>query len=324
MNEIDVVLSSLGFLSAREKLLLSKNLDSLSALAVLSTSGIEEIIGRGLRVRGFSMKNAVYACMPAFKVIEAKGIGSVRFDDESFPPLLREIADVPYVLYYRGNIGVLSKPCVSVVGTRNACPECARAAAAFSRDAAMDGYTVVSGLAKGIDSYAHKGSLSCAGEGFSGAACAVLPCGIDTVVPSVNRALASAILKTDGLLLSECPPGTFVQAFRFVQRNRIIAGLSEAVLVVQSPCSGGALITADFALDFNRDLLFHSSCFCEEALKIERKSVLMEESASRRERVPSAYVRDGALVINDYADFLNAVERQRTDLKMQPELFDGL
>jgi DNA processing protein len=121
---------------------------------------------------------------------------------------------------------------------------------------------VVSGLARGIDAAAHRGAL--AGASRSRAAgcvvCAVLPCGIDRVYPPSNRGLAADVVDAGGLLLSEYPPGEEIRRYRFPERNRIIAGLCRACVVVEAPAKSGALITAEHALDEGRDVWVAGAC----------------------------------------------------------------
>ncbi|MBP5251414.1 MAG: DNA-protecting protein DprA [Treponema sp.] len=321
MKEIDVVLSSFSFLTLREKVLLRDNLDSLDTLAVLSIKDLSVLTGRDVKAYGFNPLRSIKLAEKALVLMEAKDIKYVRYDDEKFPPLLREIRDPPYILFYRGNPAVLEKTCVSLVGTRSVCREAAKASFSFASEATRDGLCVVSGLAYGVDSFAHKGSLS---SGETACSCAVLPCGLDTVVPYGNRSLAAEILKKEGLLITEYMPGTPAESFRFVQRNRIIAALSEATVVMQAPCSSGALITADFAVDFNRDLLFHKACFCDEAKRIGEVLLKRETSPEKRSRVPERYVSEGATVIADYDEFLVTLKNMRNGIfvkNKQLELF---
>ena len=168
-------------------------------------------------------------------------------------------------MFYRGNFSVLQEKCVSVVGTRRLTADGMNAAKAFAYDAALHGQTVVSGLAFGADACSHAGAVAAAFDEMEkngvfcercGKTAAVLPCGIDCVVTNANKRIARQILQTGGCLLSEYPPGVCAEKWRFVQRNRIIAGLSPATVIVQAPAGSGALITADFALDFGRMLFF--------------------------------------------------------------------
>ena len=141
-------------------------------------------------------------------------------------------------------------PGVAIVGTRR-CTEYGRSIArTLGHSVAAAGWPVVSGLARGIDAAAHTGTLEGGGEGF-----AILGCGVDIIYPADNRGLAGRLLGNGGGLISEYPPGTPPAPFRFPARNRIIAGLSAAVVVVEAAVTGGALITARLALDQGKDVL---------------------------------------------------------------------
>ena len=296
MNLLDIALSSISFLTVREKLLLKENIDSLSNLAVLSMEEISQIVGRFPKRAIWNPNEVVKIAEQGNAIMENLDIHGVTYEDRDYPALLREISDSPYAIYYRGNIGVLSKRCVSVVGTRNVCEPCAKEAYNFAYEAALDGCTVVSGLAYGIDSFVHKGAVE---SNMSFCTAAVLPCGIDTISPVGNKNLAAKILKMQGCILSEYPPESPGGAWRYVQRDRIIASLSPATVVIQAPSGSGALITADFALDFNRDVMFHESCFCEQAQKIKGKE---------KGKIPLQYVQDGAPVIKNYKDYVSALK----------------
>lgn len=311
MDIVDIAVASLSFLTAREKLVLRRNIDSLEQLAVLSIVDISRIIGRVSNGEWNGHDVSVYA-EKSYRLMEAQDIHGVRCDEADFPALLREIPDLPYMLFWRGNLKCLQNPCVSVIGTREICRECAQAAFDFSKEAAQKGFTVVSGLAQGADAFAHKGALSAEG---SGATAAVLPSGIDIVIPSGHKVLAKKIIESGGVLVSEYIPGTPAKAFRFVQRNRITAALSPATIVVQAPAGSGTLITTDFALDYNRDVFVHQACFCDEAKKLDEKNqaALRQKLSGGKKKPGVAYklentvshlVNDGAPIIKNFADFL--------------------
>ncbi|MFA6937474.1 MAG: DNA-processing protein DprA [Treponema sp.] len=315
MDELSLAISSLTFLSFNEKIILHKNLDSLDKLALMSIEDISKEVGRAVKPEFWNGRTAAALAKKSASLMQKMAIEAVLYDDEKFPALLSTIHDPPFALFYRGNIDVLFKKCVSVVGTRRICPECSKAAFSFAKDAALDGVTVVSGLAYGVDCFAHKGAVNAIEERKAlGSTAAVLPCGIDTITPASHKTLALHILKCGGCILSEYLPGTPSEPYRFVQRNRIIAGLSPATVVIQAPPGSGALLTADFALDYNRELVFHESGFCEnaknEARKIEKElAYSTKKNASvKLERTSEKYLEEGAPVINNYADY--AIVRQ--------------
>jgi len=173
-------------------------------------------------------------------------VSDIRRTNE-LAPLLVGVPQAPSHLWVRGNVPTM--PGVAIVGTRR-CTEYGRSIARnLGHAVASAGWPVISGLARGIDAAAHKGTLDGGGEGF-----AVLGCGVDVVYPADNRGLAEQLLLSGGLI-SEYPPGTPPAPFRFPARNRLIAGLSGVVVVVEAAVTGGALITARLALDQGKDVL---------------------------------------------------------------------
>ena len=169
--------------------------------------------------------------------------------DAAFPPLLAELYDPPSRLFLRGaRAELLAGPAVAVVGARSCSPYGAQVARTVARELAAAGVVVVSGLARGIDGEAHRGALEA-----EGATVAVLGCGIDRDYPGAHRDLARRIAET-GLVVSEYPPGTEPAPWRFPERNRLIAGLALATVVVEARARSGALITADFALELGREV----------------------------------------------------------------------
>ena len=177
------------------------------------------------------------------------GISVISFQDSLYPARLRNIFEPPLLLYAKGNMPVLDEEVpIAVVGTRRASPYGIRSAEKISCGLAQQGAVVVSGLASGIDAAAHCGALR--GRGLT---VAVLGCGVDVVYPSENERLYLDIAAT-GVLLSEYPPGTKALGEHFPVRNRIISGLSLAVLVAEAPERSGAIITAHLALEQGRDV----------------------------------------------------------------------
>jgi len=176
------------------------------------------------------------------------GAQAICLEDQEYPSLLRQINGPPPVLYVQGRSELLESCCVAIVGSRAATSYGHRIASLLARDLAAQGVTVVSGLALGIDSCAHAGALA-----ISGATVGVLGCGLDVVYPQQNSNLYEQI-RGSGLLVTEYPLGTSPDAFRFPARNRIIAGMSYGVVVVEAARKSGSLITAEFALDEGRDV----------------------------------------------------------------------
>lgn len=163
--------------------------------------------------------------------------------------LLNEIADPPALLFVRGNPALLGLASLAVVGTRNPTAYGRRSAFAFAREMSRRGMCIVSGLARGIDSAAHRGVLA-----TGGLTVAVLGHGLDRIYPAMNRELAEEILEKGGALVSEYPPGVPPLPPHFPARNRIISGLSVGALVVEAALKSGSLITARHALEQNREV----------------------------------------------------------------------
>ncbi len=303
MDLLDIAISSLSFLTLKEKILLKKNIDRIERLVVLSIEDISFFIKRSLGKRVvWNGKELLRQSRLALSIIEGQGISACFYGQSAYPSLLKEMADPPFCIYYRGDIGCLSRDCVSIVGTRNVCREAAEATMEFARNAAVDKHTVVSGNANGVDSFAHRGALS---SGAKASTVAVLPCGIDTVVPAGHKAMLAQVIRTGGAMLSEYIPGTPAEKWRFVQRNRLIAALSPATVVMQAPSGSGALITASFALDYNRDVMFHACAFCEEAQAIEARTIKKIKSLNSGKVVRScaSYIESGAPVIANYGEY---------------------
>lgn len=180
----------------------------------------------------------------------AVGIDAVAERDPAFPPALRDDPQPPAVLFVRGDLAALDARRVGVVGTRNATQAGRDIAVELGRALAESGVAVVSGLAKGIDGAAHRGALAVAG----GRPVAVVGNGPDIPYPRVHATLWAEVCAR-GVLLSEWPPGTAPEPFRFPMRNRILAALSEVLVVVESRERGGSLITAQAAIERDVDVM---------------------------------------------------------------------
>ncbi len=186
------------------------------------------------------------------EVIERSGVKAVAIVEKRFPQLLREIHDPPFLLYYRGQLPREKELCLASVGTRRASGYGQSVTRHLIEPVANRGVVVVSGLAYGIDQTSHQAALSAKGRTI-----AVLGAGVDdrSIYPASNYSLAQRIVKSGGALISEYPNGVGPKKHFFVARNRIIAGLSKATLVVEAPKKSGALITAEFALEEGREVL---------------------------------------------------------------------
>ena len=182
-----------------------------------------------------------------FQLME-QGIGFVSQEQAEFPEKVRHIHNPPYALYYVGKLPDENRKTVAIVGARTRTAYGSQVATEIGKVLAQNGVQVVSGLARGIDRDAHQGALEGGGDTY-----AVLGCGVNICYPSENRFLYHKMIGTGGVI-SEYPPGTQPASGRFPARNRIIAGLSHCVVVVEAKEKSGSLITADFAMEQGRDV----------------------------------------------------------------------
>ncbi len=181
--------------------------------------------------------------------LDEQSAGFLTHDCAEYPERLREIYDPPAVLWYRGDTSLLSLPGIAVVGTRHPSPYGSGMAQMLSRELALRGLTILSGMARGVDTEAHKGALEAKGKTI-----AVWGTGVDVIYPKENKRLAEQILLGGGCILSEFPLGTFPAPQNFPVRNRVLSGMSVGVLVVEAAEHSGTRITARCAMEQNRDV----------------------------------------------------------------------
>ena len=181
--------------------------------------------------------------------VASQGATIVTFSCPAYPERLKEIYDPPPVLWVRGEVSLLTQPAIAIVGTRHPTPYGTGMAEILARDLAARRLLIVSGMARGIDSWAHKGALAARMPTV-----AVWGTGIDVIYPKENKKLAEEILGTGGAIVSEVPTGTFPAPRNFPRRNRILSGISIAVLVVEAGENSGTRVTARCAAEQNRDL----------------------------------------------------------------------
>lgn len=211
----------------------------------------------------------------------AAGIAAVPWDDESYPPMLRAIADPPPVLWVRGARDALNRPAVAIVGSRAATPYAVEVAARLAAELASRDVAVVSGLARGVDGAAHRGCVQAGGRTI-----AVLGSGPDVIYPREHADLAGSIC-AHGVLVSELGPGAPPLPEHFPLRNRLISGISLGIVVVEASEKSGSLITARYALEQGRDVMAVPG------------SVL-----GGRNRGSHALLKDGAKVVETADDIL--------------------
>jgi DNA processing protein len=217
-----------------------------------------------------------------------------------YPPQLREIADPPAVLWVRGDVACLSAPAIGVVGARDALPVSLAVARTLGKELAEAGLVIVSGLARGVDGAAHGGAL----EG-GGRTVGVLGCGIDVVYPLQHRLLADRVSQT-GALVSELSPRAQPFPRHFPLRNRVISGLSRAVVVVEAQEKSGSLITARLANDQGREVM-----------------AIPGGTLSGRHRGSNALIKDGARLVETVNDVLEEIKWRKpgdTAVRKVPDL----
>jgi len=246
---LDLMICRIPGLRGKERIELVKKFDNEEEFSHLSNKDIEGIIGRALKDQTWTMAQIRSHAEKDASRAQEYGIRLVSYREKAYPPLLREIFDPPALLFYRGTLPDPEKPLVAVVGTRKPTPQAAGRAFTLGRELGKAGIAVVSGLALGIDAMAHRGNV----DGGSPTV-AVLGSSPDQMYPSSNRPLARNILSAGGAILSEYPPGTRPLKGHFPERNRIISALARGTVIVEAPEKSGALITARFALEQNRDL----------------------------------------------------------------------
>ncbi len=182
------------------------------------------------------------------KVLEEKDIKVVDINNPAYPEMLKQIEDAPVVLYVKGEINPQDRYAIAIVGSRKPTPYGITVAENISEELASMGFTIVSGMARGIDAISHKGAIRGGGRTI-----AVLGSGIDIPYPAENKGLMDKIASS-GYIVSEFPPGTLPDKENFPRRNRIISGLSFGVLVIEATSDSGSLITAGYALEQGREV----------------------------------------------------------------------
>jgi len=224
-------------------------LDSASQIFRLPLTGLEALRFPAQAAQFIFDGKARVVAEQEWARVAAQGATLVTYGCEEYPERLKEIYDPPPVLWVRGDVRLLKRPSIAVVGTRHPSPYGSGIAEMLSRDLAVRNLLIVSGMARGIDSCAHRGALAARRPTL-----AVWGTGIDVVYPKENKKLAEEILALGGAIVSELPMGTFPAPQNFPRRNRILSGLSIAVLVVEASENSGTRVTARCAAEQNRDL----------------------------------------------------------------------
>jgi DNA processing protein len=210
-------------------------------------------------------------------------------DQTHYPALLKQIADTPIVLFAKGALSRLEQPALAIVGARHATADGLEHASDFACALARQGWCIISGLAQGIDAAAHRGALQ-AGLA-AGGTIAVLGTGADVVYPRNHVELVRRILTAGGLIISEFPLGTPARPHHFPRRNRIVAGLSHGVLVVEAALKSGSLLTARLAVEMDREVF-----------------AMPGSIHSPLSKGPHALIQQGAKLVENATDILNELE----------------
>jgi DNA processing protein len=222
------------------------------------------------------------------------GIAALTCESPDYPSILKEVSDCPAVLYVRGELKPVDETSVAVVGTRRATAYGRQATEELVTNLVANGITIVSGLAKGIDTTAHKSAIEAGGRTI-----AVFASGLDIVYPPENLKLAREIMQ-NGALVSEFPLGTKPKAEHFPRRNRILSGLSKGVIVVECGESSGALITANFAAEQNREVF-----------------AVPGSMFSAMSKGPHKLIQEGAKLVRNHIDVLDELNLSDTSQQLE-------
>lgn len=225
---------------------------NLKESELLSIQGIGKELAN--RILNKNIREQIYNHI---RYMQKYKIDIISINDNKYPKILKQIYDPPISLYIKGNTEILNGKNIAIVGCRNSSKYGEEAAKYFAYNLSMNGINIISGLARGIDSYAHIGNLGAithSGGNICGKTIAVVGNGVDSIYPKENKYLEEKIIKLEGCVISEYPLGTKPEKSNFPARNRIISGLSKGVLVIEAKAKSGTLITVDFALEQGRDV----------------------------------------------------------------------
>ena len=243
-------------LGARRKLSLLKLYKKQEKIYFLSKKDLLKIKGIGEdTVKNIFLAKNEEIIKYHIKYMQENNIDIINIYEKNYPQNLKQIYDPPISLYIKGNLNILNNKNIGIVGCRECSNYGKRATKYFAYNLAKENINIVSGLAKGVDSYAHIGSLCTSYENENyGKTIAVVGNGLDIVYPKENVKLANEIIRSGGAIISEYPCGTKPDKMNFPARNRIISGISQGIIVVEAKEKSGTLITVDFALEQGRDI----------------------------------------------------------------------
>lgn len=269
-------------------------------IQLINTDGIGPVTFYKLMEKYGSVNEAVKNLPPKFSLFpinkakqevelaKAKNVRIITYKDKEYPENLKELADAPPVLYTKGNVELLNHSlAISIVGARNASINGRKTISKIAYDLTNSDILIISGMARGIDTSAHKGAMHAKEQ--RGPTIAVLGTGVDVVYPSENKAIYEQIAE-QGLIISEFPLGTEPQVANFPRRNRIVSALSIGTLVGEASINSGSLITARFALEQNKDVF-----------------AIPGNPNDSRSSGPNKLIKDGAILVEDVDDIINTI-----------------
>ena len=251
-EQLALAVNRVPFLRPLEKFRVMALCPGTEKFANLSRADMEQILQRRFDDPGLPAQRYLEAAKRDQKSLTRGRFQCTFYWSGGYPPQLREIYDPPLLLYHRGELPDWSKPLAAIVGTRHPTGQARESSYALAFELAGLGFITVSGLARGIDAEAHRGSSDAGGRSI-----AVLGNGVDILFPGSSARVGRSMLAAGGVVLSEYPPGDPPLARNFPARNRIISGLARTTVVIQAPARSGALITADYALEQGRELMVH-------------------------------------------------------------------
>ena len=268
--------------------------DHAVALSFASAAELPRVgLGDRLRADDPNLLELAYSLTARAEGVRAearrRGVEVIAWNEPAFPAALLTLPDLPPALWYQGHLDALDDVAVAIVGSRAASAVAIETASRIASDLASRGITVVSGLARGVDSAAHRGALQ------TGRTAAVLGSGVDRIYPPEHATLATEIAER-GVVLSEYPPGMPPLQHHFPQRNRVISGLSRAVVVIEANEKSGSLITAACALEQGREVM-----------------AVPGNVLSGRSRGAHALIRDGAKIVECADDIVDELWQWTTE-----------
>lgn len=253
IRQLALLLARLKGINNQERKILLDSFTSSSQFLESSLKQVSALVGRELDEQKWQPALANLEAENDLTALKRIDGFSLDISSPEYPALLREIYNPPFLLYCRGSLPLSAERNAAIVGTRRPSGRAKEVSYRLAFELALNNCLIISGLALGVDSAAHRGCLDAGGRTL-----AVLGCGIDSIYPLSNKGLAARILENEGCLISEYPPGTAPLPYNFPKRNRIISGLSQALVMVQAPEKSGALISVDFALQQGRDVMVHA------------------------------------------------------------------